>query len=349
MRTPSGKDISPNYSVVFLLAVMVLLLSCLAVPDFSPYSLSENFRWRTELVQLYTTLRWKAGDRLFNKSIIARDGWILYTGDSGIPDYQHTDRMSGKDLRQLQRRLDRLDTYLRQEGRTLLVVIPPNKNTIYGQYMPQEIPVLNGSSRLDQFEAFMRANGKVRILDLRAALVDASRSETVYYKTDTHWTDAGAYIAYVEIMRALSADYPGLQPHPLSDFDPSFSERTMDLPRAIGMPQITEGSWELTPKFPVQSRGTFVQVGSDRVVQFTANPDPALPTLLIFHDSFYAHGLAKFMNPHFSHIAAVRFFLGDQPRIWSADWVRTQPSDIVIIELSERFLDFLSPLLSSFK
>jgi len=332
---------------VFLLTTMLLLLSFLAVPGMDLSTLSTDFGGRRELIQLFNTARLAAGDRLFNLGIIGSDGWIFYSGEQSILDYEHRARLTQAELQHLQQELDRLDADLHQQSRILLVAIPPNKSTVYAQYMPREIPVFRAASRLDDFLAYMKAHGQAHILDLRSALITASQSEDVYYKTDTHWNDTGAYIAYSEIMQTLAADYPVLQPHPLADFRRSYAEETRDLPRLMGMPQVMEGSWHLLPTLRSEGRTRSVPLSERRALQFTINPNPALPSLLIFHDSFYYVGLARFMEPHFSRITAVPNT--DDLGIWSTDWIETQRPDIVIIEVTERYLDTLLPLLGSAK
>ena len=36
------------------------------------------------------------------------------------------------------------------------------------------------------------------------ALLKASQTEQVYYKTDTHWNHSGAAVAYLELMKTLN-------------------------------------------------------------------------------------------------------------------------------------------------
>ena len=51
------------------------------------------------------------------------------------------------------------------------------------------------------------------VLPLTALRSAATSGETVWYKTDHHWTSLGAYLAYTELMEFL-----GYAPHPLSYF-----------------------------------------------------------------------------------------------------------------------------------
>jgi alginate O-acetyltransferase complex protein AlgJ len=329
-----------------VLLVLGILLSFLSVPSVSPSTLSGNFRWRADLIRLFDTARMKAGDRLFNEAVLADNGWIMFLDGQSIAEYQHTNRMPGEQLASLGTALSGLQESLAAQGRTLLVVIPPDKNTIYGpQHMPPQIPVLQGDSRLDQFEKYMRQHSTVQVLDLRGPLAEASKTQDVYYHTDTHWNDAGAYVGYVQILRALSAKYPVLQPHPLSDFQSHRVVELRDMPPRMGLPQLQEGSWYLMPKFQVNGTQKWVTLPENpgQALGMASVADPSLPSLLLFHDSFYG-GLINFMAPHFSRITSVSY--STDPNIWTIDWVRVVPSDIVVIELTERGIDFMLPLLA---
>ncbi|MFN8387050.1 MAG: hypothetical protein U0X92_11595 [Anaerolineales bacterium] len=61
---------------------------------------------------------------------------------------------------------------------------------------------------MDQVIAYLRANGKQQVIDLRPALLTAKSERQVYYATDTHWNDYGAYIAYSAIMNELRKTDP---------------------------------------------------------------------------------------------------------------------------------------------
>ncbi len=334
------------YSMGLLILMMVLALSFLPIPGFDLSTLSTNFRWRKDLIRIFETFRLKAGDRVLNNAFIGRDGWLFYSGELSIMDYQNSDPLKKRNLADLQTGLDRLNASLKRDGRTLFVVIVPNKSTVYSQYIPEEIPVIGETSRLDQFLTYMRIKGDTKIIDLRSTLINASVAHDVYYKTDTHWNDLGAYYSYQKIMNALVQDYPMLVPRPLSDFeytDEGYSTR--DLPVLMGMPQIEEKSWALVPDFPDQTQISNILLSDGRNVRFSINQNTALPKLLIFHDSFYNKSLFKFMEPHFGRVTAVPF--SKIPGIWSTSWIQKESPDIVIVELVERYLQYLPDLLNS--
>jgi hypothetical protein len=341
------------YPVLFSTAVLVLLIAFVPWSDFSPSALATNFRWRHSLVHLYTSFRMRLGDRVFHEALIGKDGWIFYTAASSIQDYQKTNLLDRKKLDFLQKELDRLSVDLRQKGITLVVVIPPNKSTIYPQYMPDEIPILGEESRLDQFVERMRLAGKTNLIDLRPALLNASKTQEVYFKVDTHWNDIGAYYGYHEILSFLSDFDSRLIPHPLSDYEYTYRGAWInpDLPFVLGIPSLKEEQWTLVPAFRAQGTQTIrLKLANDAEIFRMIGQDDSLPTLLVFHDSFYSayFSFSHLMEPHFHKITGILY--NSDPDTWSLNWIAQEKPDIVMIEIVERSFEHgLSSLLASRK
>jgi alginate O-acetyltransferase complex protein AlgJ len=332
------------YSALFSVVALILLISFISSPEISLSSISTGFRWRSNLIDIYTSFRLKAGDHIFNNAVIGEDGWIFYTGELSIPDYQNTAALKPGKLARLQQNLDRLSKDLEEKGITLLVIIPPNKSTIYAQNMPEQIPIIGDQSRLDQFLDYMKKNGNTPILDLRPVLFEASSSQVVYHKTDTHWNAVGAYYGYVATMSALVPDYPMLAPHPISDYTYTYvGDSVRDLPKLMGLKNYTEENWALLPNFEVQLQEEKRTLNDGRLIRTVTNINgQQLPKLLVFGDSFYS-SLAYFIEPHFSRVKSIPFTAIDN--IWSLDWIHQEDPDIVLIEIVERAFDSTLPLL----
>ena len=338
MKSSLTEKVSAWYPYFFLTFILILLLSFAPVSDLSLSSLKNNFRWRRELISFYGTFRHLAGDRVYDYVLVGKDGWFYFTGDKSIDNYQKIDPLHRKQIIQLGKQLDSLNDELKSRGITLLVVIPPNKSTVYPQYMPDEIPVLGKESSLERFVNYMRKNGETPVLDLRQTLINASQTENVYYRTDSHWNNLGTYFGYVKIMEALSVNNPILTSHPLSDFNSVYmGANTHDLARGAGLMNTKEDDWSLIPRFKVQLKQTASKLSDDLLsIRTTTNANQDLPRLLIFGDSF-SNSLAPYLEPHFSHVKRIPYTKDEG--IWSLSWIEEENPNIVIIELVERNLD----------
>jgi len=90
-----------------------------------------------------------------------------------------------------------------------------DKQTLYPEFLPGSIRKVTVRTRLDDFTAAMKAESNVCVLDLRSPLQAAKgRHSEVYHRTDTHWSAAGVYAAYREILPQIEKKYPAVRPLP---------------------------------------------------------------------------------------------------------------------------------------
>ncbi|RPH63333.1 MAG: hypothetical protein EHM81_00295 [Chloroflexi bacterium] len=247
-------------------------------------------------------------------------------------------------MREIKQDIFAVQEELKNRGITLLIVIVPNKSTIYPDYMPAEIPVIGERSRLDQLSSYLRrGDKKIRVLDLRPALREARKEHQIYYSTDTHWNDYGAHAAYSRIISTLGQAYPVLQPHPLADFRyESFGMQTLDLSVNIGASILKEEKFQLKPTFDSATNYKTLALDNGRRITLSWNPDQRLPRALIYHDSFFFQ-VNPMLGAHFSNATYIPHYTGDG--IWDLDWIDQQDPDIIIVEFAERYIHDLTRLL----
>jgi hypothetical protein len=336
---PSNSTVFRIYSIFFVTAFFCASLIQLDVPKLSLQSISENFLWRQGLIENFNSARFLIGDRVFSSMLVGRDGWLFFTGEKSVESYQKTLLLSQKDLREALKGLALLNKHVAQNGGRLIVVIAPDKHTIYPQYMPEEIPVIGQISRMDMLLKFMRENKiNVEVVDLRPALIKAGASEQLYYKDDTHWNCLGAYYAYQEVVSKISTTHPDVVPHPLTDFNIQKTGATVrDIPIMMGF-QSKENGWVLTPKFKQSEIEVTQKLTANKAeIQITKNPNPDLPTAIIAHDSFYAACFDTLFERHFSR--TVSFQIQTINKNEYLRLIEQEKPDIVIFEFVERFAD----------
>ena len=287
--------------------------------------ISETFNGRKDLIRMFNLFRIKVGDRVFPNVVIGDDGWFFYTAEYSMEDYQHVDRLTTKRLEMLRANLDALNKKLLKKGTILIVVIAPDKQTIYPQYMPDEIPVFEGPSRLDQFVTYMQEKGETHVIDLRPVLKQASQTSQVYYKTDTHWNKLGAYYAYQEILSALSAYNSSIKARPLTDYKISYQNASFDVSRILGIDTVFK-----------EEKVILKEISPLKVEKKNA------PKILVYHDSFFG-ALKPLLKPHF-RMSVVNY--NKKGVKWNVSHTEQEKYDFVVIEVVER--NFVLKLLSLF-
>jgi len=322
------------YPLVFIgMFIGGLFLPLSAVTDIG--NIEKAFFGREWLIKEYSGLMVKLGNVVFDNSLITRDNWLVYTGEDSLNDYQNIFPFTDDQLQTIHQKLSSLAQQLETRGIKLLIVIPPNKNTIYPEYMPTEIPIIGSQSRLDQLLAYENRFDTVRMLDLRPSLLAAKQQDWIYYHTDTHWNQFGAYIAYRDIMRELQYWYPAMHAHPITDYQAIEVTYFGEIAQNMIKYKMSENTYNLIPIFKRNYLTRTLPGGSPNTVNImTTSSDAKLPRLLMFNDSF-GLSLQPFLSDHFSHADYIWSFNIDKT------YIDTEKPDVVIIEITERYLSTL--------
>lgn len=303
----------------------------LDLPDVYGAYYSEYFHWRDWLIRASYSLRLNLlHESVFNDVLLGEDGWMFYTGEGNMDDFQRARTFTPAQIETIRTNLEGIQTNLAQQGIRFVVVIAPNKESIYPEYVPASVQRLEGDARLDEWLAGMQGS-PVRVLDLRPALWAGKAETQVYYRTDTHWNTYGAYLAYLEMIETLQADYPQLQPLALEGFNQVEQQVSGDLARMLfARPLIKETSMELLPRQRWQAQS----ISLDDNTMTTEIPGSDLPRAVVFRDSFF-NSLTQYVSENFSRVV----YRSDS-RV-DFDLIAQEQPDVVLLEVAERYLDRL--------
>lgn len=286
-----------------------------------------------QLVEAFTWLRLTLGDQSFPQVVVGKEGWLYFV--PGLSDYQNFSALSEADFATLQNQLDRLSAEAAARGTVLVLVVAPNKESVYPEYVPSQLRRLNAPPQMDQFVTFMRQHSTVPVIDLQAALLQAkvSTPNVLYYRTDTHWNAFGAYIAYQTLLKALPGN---LQPAPLELFPAqSNALKARDLAVLLGADFIQEPNVGVDFPGGVTLKVTTPSDATQPIVSFTTNPDAQAASLVMYHDSF-----GDALQPYLSQNFKQAVFVTGADRL-DPYWMQANPPQVVIVEVVERNLERL--------
>lgn len=127
-----------------------------------------------------------------------RDGYLFFKSTidgNPIGDYMGTNYFSEEELQAMAANMTLFrDTIKAQYGADVVFMGVSNKENIYSEYMPDTIPKINEKTRLDQVTEYMQTQTDLCFLNPKEYLLMEKENYQVYYKTDTHWNQIGAYI-----------------------------------------------------------------------------------------------------------------------------------------------------------
>ncbi len=181
-------------------------------PFFSSIStyLDDHFGFRDFFIYRYQREVRKRFGITGSQTIVYQgtESW-LYLGDRKILlDYAGKYPLSKSDLLTWKERYQQKKGWLARRGIKYLLIAAPNKQSVYPEYLMREWQQNHRPGRLAQLRNAFPEIAARELLDLDESLQKVKNSGQLFYKSDTHWTPYGAYLAYLFIAAKTEALFP---------------------------------------------------------------------------------------------------------------------------------------------
>jgi len=303
----------------------------------------DNFGFRKELIHLHNYIKvFVFGVSPSKKVVLGKDGWLFYNAKrdgNPVADYRKLSLFSKKELKSRVTQLVKRHDWLKKKGIKYLYVIVPNKNSIYPEYMPDNINLVGKYSFLDQFAAYIKRNTDLAFIDLRPALIAKKEIMPVYDRTGTHWNYFGAYIGTNSILDQVNTWLPEITPLKIpSDSFPKRLSPGEDLARLLDLDDVIREELILKPDMsfdcgsrkPVKTPKITVYRGKS----FSLDCKNAKRRALVFRDSF-SKRVVPYLSDRFGHIT----YIWARPNHKAFSWFVNKEKPDVVIEIHvERYL-----------
>ena len=271
---------------------------------------SDHFGFRDKLIKSYNGFLLRFFQVAPSKFVIkGKDGWFFYTGESVIEDYFGQRKNNLVALEKHASLLEDRRDWLAGLGIKYLVVPVPNKITVYDANLPFRVRQNRGISFYEQFISFLKdEKGFTNVIDLYSFFQEKKQDQQVYFKTDTHWTNEGAYLAFNQIIEHLSRWFPDLRPVTEKELfrkDVIFGGDLTFLMHNRGI--VKENVAIVEPVTPCGTKKSqpFVSLSGlkddiQKTLLQNGCPEEKL-TALVVHDSF-GYSLQRFLNKRFKKV-----------------------------------------------
>jgi hypothetical protein len=168
----------------------------------------DHFGFRDQLIRWHNRFKLYFGVSPSERIVAGKQGWLFYRGEGAIEDYRNVGPLSPQQLEEWLRLLEIKRNRLAKKEIHFLFVVPPNKHTIYSEYLPSVFNKVSNINRLDQLIRYIEEKSDMRILDLRPHLLQEKKYGRIYHVTDTHWNHRGAHVAHQAILNRLYEWFP---------------------------------------------------------------------------------------------------------------------------------------------
>jgi hypothetical protein len=243
--------------------------------------------------------------------------------------------------------------WLARRGIDYIIVLTPEKHSVYSEFLPDVWRHSFKSSAAELLAKQLRADPGMNVLVLRDVLSASAVGRTgptnecfLYFRTDTHWNDEGAYLAYRALMERMAQRRPEMRPMEREQFEhQKINSFTGDLCRMLHLPGDRRepheqwslrqpGAVHLDEHLPLNPRWH-----SPAYIppQIWGRCDSRLPRAVLLHDSFAGQLWLPLLAEHFDRLGYAPTAALDPQTI---EAVRPQ---IVIQQIVERKINWYAP------
>ncbi len=348
-------------SAVFLVMTGApLLLSEFAVSDparprlnlLSPAEFPAEFsRWyrnslpyRGNVFAIYHGLAGILGIQPGREVIEGQDGWFFGnlqrrgTGEMMYADYIGALQYSDSQLKLILENLEKYRSRLAEKNIRFVLMIAPDKQSVYGDFLPPSFrrPDDSVMTRARQVVRYVREHSDIPVVYPESELreVRGKCSVPLYFRTDTHWNDLGAYVAAKALLKVIlpqaAAGMPPVESLQVRTNGELYGDmvRMLELPRAGYLEPVymlKAGKelklWDSAPDFY-----GWCEIECSR--------KPGAPVIFFTRDSFCA-GIRPWISPYCSRMVF----------LWKSEYNRRMINefkpDIFVYETVERYIDRL--------
>jgi hypothetical protein len=306
--------------------------------------LRATFGFRPDLIRWNALLKERLGlSERYGPVTHGQDGWLYYNVHRGTHGLRPELPFGTAQLDTLAGGIVSQQRLLAARGIPFLLVLVPDKETVYPDLLPVDLPPARDVSRLDALVARLRSEG-VAIVDLRPVLRGERAASSpfhawpLYHRTDTHWNELGAFLGARAVLSELRSRFGAVHVPKDAELD-VFTEKAAggDLARMEGLQDMVR---ETMVRARVRSGCRFDPLEGrapsnveSRVIDAQRLECPGAPIgrALVLHDSMM-FWMTQFLAPAFRH-SVWRYTETLDPAL-----LDPEPPDLVIREMIERLV-----------
>lgn len=333
----------------------VFLVSLALLPAWNLYqNQSIKNLYNTDKIQpLFGWLSYQMGISINpQQTYLGKDGW-LFLGNTYMNGVEKKRKLSEQDKEHIQTIIHNATLwkhwFLNQGVQSYTIMLAPDKDSVYSEKTPDWVknPM---TTPLSYFKENNNENIYVVLLD---ALEQARQTYTLplYFKTDSHWNQLGAWVGFKAFMHTLQQKHPHLRFNPY-DFENAiyqYGNKQGDLTNFLHIANYVDdyfvSSTHTTATPPTVEVIDYDNQTSLGIKSITFADSQHTPTLyknsaalnqekvLWIHDSF-GSSMVPFMLEHFKEVMHIHILGATPEKI--TDLVRSYAPDLVVTTVVER-------------
>lgn len=307
--------------------------------EFEDYY-NDTFAGRKKLLKKYGKIQYKLG--IDNGiTIQGQKGWAFYDS-AKVPDgytlidYFGEVRFEEDELKQMASGVEKAREFYAKQGIDYLIVVAPNKEAMYSEYMPERLQKQRKSdkSRMDLAVEYLQKHTKVKIINFKNALMQAKAAMPmeIYFPLDSHWNEVGGYVGYCAMADYLNKFGYRLPVIPLK---PEMVSVAGAQKSDLDVSGVKDTNYRV--RFMNEMPVTCLRDENHGFMLAYENPQaPVKKTLFMIRDSF-GMGLVPYLNKVFAKTVYAHNGHNKRPQLEAL--IKEYRPNIMVDELVERYFD----------
>lgn len=279
-----------------------------------------------------------------NLVIQGKEDWFFYAGEDSIIDSLGVEPFTEEQHANILEKLIKVRNKFTKENRNFVLFIPPNKERVYSEYVPDQYKNITGTSRVEELVKYIRKNSDINVVYPRKELMDTKPICDVYYKSDTHWNMVGGYVGAQALIGALMGS---LEPLTFQKIEGKPFVVGGDLQQMARIPDgwINDTYYNILGLTDVPVDATYVVNDEEKnglgLIIANANAPRDNRKIVMIRDSYVMNMIPEILS-YFQQSTLIHW-----QKVKSTEKEHFENSDIFVIEYVERYLRDLEALLDN--
>ena len=279
-----------------------------------------------------------------NSVLFGKYDWLFYTNDHALEYFQGKMIMDEPQKEKVLAEMNRLKAACDDRGIQLVIMLAPNREQVYPEYMPT-LDVAPGDNREQDLVRYVSGNSDINII---YPLEDLKRGNVFYdtcYRYDSHWNHWGAFVATESLYEAIGAKTVRPESVPVTeeytmmagliasgalnpaDYEPAKDYFADYRPDASAL--VVEGQQDIAKGYTVYYEAAATAPEDDR-------------SIVLIGDSFRV-SMLRYIEKDFAKSVSIQkeaVLSGsdtDDPGTWQKIMDAVEDTDILVIESVERY------------
>lgn len=321
--------------------VTVVILCCLAlIIGSSGFIVYKNDYSQSHIYENLVFKR-KGSEHAFGYSyawIKGKDDWLFLGNayDNTIAKLKLAITPSNKDLEENRKKFSELSSIGARFNTKIVLMVAPDKSSIYPEYLPDSL-----TPSTKRYSSFFLGNLRgihgLEVYDPTDDLLKLKKIEgNLYWRTDTHWNNKGAFLSYLGLLNLLGLDAPQVK----FQQGPTHSGDLINISGLKDFPLHTDDNWQAIWKN--QASLTEKQIPNEQVTVFgpatiVTNSTPLSNKYVWVVGDSFAGLLRPYLNATFKEVRYVGHWKEKLQDLSANLEEAGRKPDMIIVIKAERF------------